>query len=218
MEDLPKRCLTQVPSMRVANPLPISWASWGVILWPRKVATCSALTVRKACRESCSIERFEDGLRAEHQIGGVFDLHEAPVVGRSEEVEYRTALRGIAVEDLMQSDGREVVGQCLRPLPVVDAQKGVVGQLEADAGGGELASQPAMSVAIELETERTPGGNAQIDQAQVGVDEVEVIMQAFTGRRAQERAMGLLAMPGLVSGAGFHRRDDMHQAGMVAAR
>src|SRR5499427_8607572 len=164
------------------------------------------------------IERSEDGLGAEHQIGGVFDLHDAPVVGRSEELEYRTALRGIAVEDLMQSDGREVVGQCLRPLPVVDAQKGVVGQLEADAGGGELASQPAMSVAIELETERTPGGNAQIDQAQVGVDEVEVIMQALTGRRAQERAMGLLAVPGLVSGAGFHRRDDMHQAGMVAAR
>ena len=26
----------------------------GVILWPRKVATCSALTVRMACRESCS--------------------------------------------------------------------------------------------------------------------------------------------------------------------
>jgi hypothetical protein len=26
----------------------------GVILWPRKLATCSALTVRMACRESCS--------------------------------------------------------------------------------------------------------------------------------------------------------------------
>jgi hypothetical protein len=38
----------------VANRLPISWASWGVILWPRKVATCSALTVRMACRDSCS--------------------------------------------------------------------------------------------------------------------------------------------------------------------
>jgi len=33
--------------------------------------------------------------------------------------------------------------------------------------------------AIELEAERTPGRHAQIDQAQLGVDEVEVIMQAF---------------------------------------
>ena len=51
------------------------------------------------------IERFEDGLRAEHQIGGVLDLHETPVVGRSEDVEHRTALLGIAIEDPMQIVG-----------------------------------------------------------------------------------------------------------------
>src|ERR1700740_2688245 len=79
----------------------------------------------------------------------------------------------------------------------------------------ELARQPAMSVAIELEAERTPSGDAQIDQSQLGVDEVEVIMQAFAGRRPQEGAMGLLAVPGLVGRAGFHRRDDMHPTGMI---
>lgn len=42
-------------------------------------------------------------------------------------------------------------------------------------------------------------------------------MQALTGSRAQEITMGLRAVPGLVCRAGFHRRDDMHQAGMVAA-
>jgi hypothetical protein len=36
-----------------------------------------------------------------------------------------------------------------------------------------------MSVAIELQEERAPSRHAQIDQAQLGVDEVEVIMQAF---------------------------------------
>src|SRR5262249_5622375 len=72
------------------------------------------------------IERFEDGLRAEYQIGGVLDLHQAPVVGRREDVEHGTALPGIAIEDLMQDGGRELIGQGLRPLPVVDAHKGVV--------------------------------------------------------------------------------------------
>src|SRR6516165_712255 len=67
------------------------------------------------------------------------------------------------------------------------------------------------------QAERTPGRDAQIDQAQLGVDEVEVIMQALTGSRAQESAVGLLAVPGLVGGTGFHCRDDMDQAGMVAA-
>src|SRR6187200_791692 len=42
-------------------------------------------------------------------------------------------------------------------------------------------------------------------------------MQAFASIRPQEGAMRLLVMPGLVGAAGFHRRDDMHQAGTVAA-
>src|SRR3984893_7172761 len=58
--------------------------------------------------------------------------------------------------------------------------------------------------------------HAQIDQAQLGVDEVEVVMQAFARIRPQEGAMRVLVMPGLVGVAGFHRRDDMHQAGTVA--
>ena len=42
-------------------------------------------------------------------------------------------------------------------------------------------------------------------------------MQAFAGVRPQEGAMRQLVVPGLVAVAGFHRRDDMDQAGMVAA-
>src|SRR6266478_4795540 len=74
-----------------------------------------------------------------------------------------------------------------------------------------------MPVAIELEAERTPRRHAQIDQAQLGVDEVEVVVQAFAGIRPQEAAMRLFVVPRLVGVAGFHRRDDMDQAGMVAA-
>jgi hypothetical protein len=117
----------------------------------------------------------------------------------------------------MQVVGREGVSEGLRALPVVDAQKGVVGKGETDAGGGELAGQPAMPIAIELQTERAPGRHAQIDQAQLGVDEVEILMQAFASIRPQEGAMRVLVMPGLVGVAGFHRRDDMHQARTVTA-
>ncbi len=139
------------------------------------------------------------------------------MVGLSEDVEHRTALLGTAVEDAMQVIGREVIGKGLCALPVVDVQEGVVGKGKTDPGGGELAGQPAMAVAIELQAERTPSRHPQIDQAQLGIDEVEVVMQAFAGIRPQEGAMRLLVVPGLVAVAGFHRRDDMHQAGMVAA-
>ena len=155
-------------------------------------------------------------MRAEHQISGVLDLHETPVVGVREDVEHRTALLGVAIEDMMQLGGREVIGEGLRPLPVVDVQEGVIDEGEADPGGAELASQPAVTVAIELETERTPGRHPQIDQAQLGVDEVEVIMQTFAAVRPQEGVMRALVVPGFIAVAGFHRRDDMHQARMVA--
>ena len=102
------------------------------------------------------IERFEDGLRAEHQIRGVLCLHETPVVGLGKDVEHRTALLGIMIEDAMQVVGREGVGEGLRALPVVDVQEGVVGKGETDPGSGELPGQPAMPIAIELQTERAP--------------------------------------------------------------
>ncbi len=102
------------------------------------------------------VEGFEEGWRAEHQISGVLYLHETPVVGLAEDVEHRTALLGIAIEDAMQRVGGEAIGEGLRARPIVDAQEGIVGKGEADPGGGELAGQPAMPVAIELEAERTP--------------------------------------------------------------
>ena len=123
------------------------------------------------CQNSLSgkllVEGFEGGLRAEHQISGVLDRHETPVVGVRKDVKHRTVLLRVAIEDMMQVGGRAVIGQGLRPLPVVDAQEGVVDEGEADPGGAELASQPAVTVAIELETKRTPGRHAQIDQAQL---------------------------------------------------
>src|SRR5215472_16777024 len=139
------------------------------------------------------IEGLEDGWRAEHQIRGVLDLNETPMVGLSEDVEDRTALLGITIEDAMEVIGREAVGEGLRPGPVVDAQEDIVGKGEADPGGGELPGQPAMAIAVE------------------------VVVQASAAIRPQEGAVRLLVVPGLVAVAGFHRRDDMDEAGMLAA-
>ena len=72
----------------------------------------------------------------------------------------------------MQLVRRQAVGEVLRALPVVDVQEGVVGKGETDPSCGQLAGQPAMAVAIELEAERTPCRHAQIDQTQLGADEV----------------------------------------------
>src|SRR5258707_7197445 len=71
--------------------------------------------------------------------------------------------------------------------------KGVVGKGETDAGGGELAGQPAMPIAIELQTERAPGRHPQIDQAQLGVDEVEIAWRHDRGHEDRaDRPAGIV--------------------------
>jgi hypothetical protein len=72
-----------------------------------------------------------------------------------------------------------------------------------------------MAIAVELQPERTPSRHAQIDQPELGIDEVEVVVQALAAVRAQEGLMRLLIVPGLVGITRLHRRDDMHQPGMI---
>jgi hypothetical protein len=56
------------------------------------------------------------------------------------------------------------VSQGLRALPIGEADDGVVGHQAVDAGGGELAGQPVVAVAVELEAKRTSSRHSQIDQ------------------------------------------------------
>ena len=74
-----------------------------------------------------------------------------------------------------------------------------------------------MAVAVELQTERRPGGDAQVDQPEMGVHEVEIVVQALAAVRPDEGLVRLLVVPGLIGVAGFHGRDDVYQPGTVAA-
>ena len=51
------------------------------------------------------VQRLQCRGGTEYQIGGVFNLHQAPVVGLAEHVEHRAAQRRISVEHAMQQIG-----------------------------------------------------------------------------------------------------------------
>src|ERR1700719_3797156 len=119
------------------------------------------------------------------------------------------------MENAMQMMGRKPARQPLGVLPVGDPQKGVVGGDKLDPRSAELARQPGMAVAIELQPEWTPGWHPQMDQSQLCIHEVEVVVQAFAAVRLEKALAGLLVVPGLVAVAGLHGRDHMHQAGMI---
>ena len=80
----------------------------------------------------------------------------------------------------------------------------------------QFLCQPVVAVHIELEPEWSPGGNAKVAQAKRFVDEVEVIVKAFARIILEKGFSGLLVMPGLISRAGFHGREDMNRAGLFA--
>ena len=138
------------------------------------------------------------------------------MVGLREHVRHRAAPRGISVQGAVQLIGRQVVGQFLGARPIVDPHEGIIGHGVADAIRSQFARQPAMAVAIELQAERRPGGNAQVDQPELGVLEVEIVVQTLAAVRPDESLVCLLVVPGLVSIAGLHGGDDVHQARMIA--
>jgi hypothetical protein len=156
-------------------------------------------------------------LASKHQVGGIFGLQDTPVIALLEMPDDRADLTGIAVENLMNTFGIQVVGQFLRPAEVVQSHKAVVQHRRRNAVPGQLGRQVVMAVEIDLKTKRRPGRNAKITQPQLGVDEIEVVMQAFAAVKLEKGFVRVLVMPGRKTGAGFHGRKDVDQTGMVSS-
>ena len=89
------------------------------------------------------------------------------------------------IQAFVQTVGPDAIGQLLGNYGVLDANEGVIQQGIPDALLGKLARQFLMAVVVELQTERSPRGHAQITQAQLRQDEVKIVMQAFARGRLQ---------------------------------
>src|SRR5215813_5209500 len=69
-----------------------------------------------------------------------------------------------------------------------------------------------MAIAIYLEPERTPSRYPHVAQPQILVDEIHVVVQAFTIVWLQVCLVRLLVMPRLVATTGLHRGQNAHQS------
>ena len=131
------------------------------------------------------IEGLQVRLAAEDDIGRLLGLIQAPVVGDLKAGDHRTVALGERVQLLMHRLHSPLIRQALRLVPVGDLGEGMVEQSRVNVAPPPLLGQPVMAVKINLETEGTPGGNANIAQAQLLVDEIKVVVQALAviGRR-----------------------------------
>lgn len=153
----------------------------------------------------------------EDDVGGVFDLHQAPVIAGLEMSDDGTVRIGDLIQPFVQPVGPDGISQPLRSFRVVDPNERVVQHGMTDPLLLEFSRQLVVPVEIKLQTQRRPRGNAQITQSEIGEDEVEVVMQALPGRRLEKGLVRSLIMPGSESRTRLHGREYMDQPGVVAA-
>ncbi len=163
------------------------------------------------------IDGFEVGLAVKDNIGGVFYLHNAPVITSFKMMDDRAIFYRHIIEFFMEPLRLDLIGQGLGFIPVLYRGKGVVDHLETDAVLVELLRQLIMAVVVKLEPEGGPCGDAQVTQPQIGIYEIEIIVQAFGGNRPKISFSRLLVIPRFVRATRLHGRKDMNQARLVAA-
>jgi hypothetical protein len=150
-------------------------------------------------------------------MGGGIHLHNAPMIAILELPDGRTVTASVGIEYSVNASDIDDVGQLLRFLKVFDAHKTVVEHSRIDAFAGQLSRQLVVAVEIELETKRRPRRDSEITQAKLGINEIEVVMQAFAAVVFEECFVCCLVMPGLIARTGLHGREYMHKAGMRTA-
>lgn len=74
-----------------------------------------------------------------------------------------------------------------------------------------------MAVEVKLQAEGGPRRHAQVAQAELRIEKVEVVVQALALGGLEHGPARQLVVPGPERGAGFHGREDVHQAGMISA-
>lgn len=155
-------------------------------------------------------------LPSEDDIGGVFGLHDTPMITGVKATYDGAILPDDVIELPVQLIDVDGAGQLLGSFRVVDLDKGIVQHGITDPFPVQFSRQFIMPIEIELQSEGCPGRDPQVTQAEVGQDEVEVVMQTLAGCRLEKGTARLLVVPWFVCGAGFHRREDMNHPRMVA--
>jgi hypothetical protein len=150
------------------------------------------------------VEGMQVGLPFEDDIGSVFGLHDAPVVGEAELPEDGAVAVSVEIEDAVKILDPDVVGEFLGLGEIADGKKGVVFQHVGDRTPAQFEGKPGVAIEIELEPKRAPGGNPKVAEPELFVDEVEVIVEALAGIMFQEPLSRRFVVPGSVAGACLH--------------
>ena len=153
----------------------------------------------------------ELGSGLEHDVGGDLGLVEHPVVaaiaGGSDGGQDRIEHPGERVEHPGPGLVGEPLAQLGGRLEVVDGQERVLPADVADAGPVELAGQPLPSIDVDLALIRDPPLDPHVHEPELGIDQVEVVMEALAFPAGQLETTGVVTLADLEAEAGLDRAD-----------
>jgi len=139
------------------------------------------------------------------------------VILRTKSLEDRTVALGKLVQFPVNPFRLPAMHDLLSSFPVPDLDEGIVQQAVVDLPLPQLARQPVVTVEVALQTAWQPGRHSHITQAELLVDEVEIVVQALAVIRQQIGLARLLVVPWLVGRARLHRREDTYQSWLVTS-
>ena len=163
------------------------------------------------------VQRLEILSVSKHDIGGVFHLHQAPMVAAAEVTDHRAVDRVQLLQETMQRASLQPIGELLGPLEVFDVDEGVLYEGEADPSTAQPIGQVIVPVEVELKAKGRPGRYPQVAEAEPAIDKVEVVVQTSRITRPEVGLPGFLVVPGPEGATPLHGREDMDQAGVISA-
>ena len=102
-----------------------------------------------------------------------------------------------------QSGARLRVGQPLRTGQIVDRDERVVTSQIANARAVELPGEPEPAVQADGDLKREPGLHPQMHEPELGMLEIEVVMETFAGPQLEVKPMRGVVTPHKVGQAWF---------------
>jgi len=163
------------------------------------------------------VKRLKVSLAFEHDVCGIFNLHNAPVIPAGKTIHSGAICADYLLQRSVQKSGVKLIGKSLSCGDVCDTHESVVPHRIVDSLAHKLARKDGVSIAIELQPKGRPGGNTQVAQPVFRMYEIEIVVQALALRRFEKGRARVLIMPRLEGIARFHRREDMHESGMFSS-
>lgn len=163
---------------------------------------------------------FQGGACVEGDVGGDFDLVGHPVVaaeaGLGEHRQVGVDPVGEVVEQPGPAAGGQLVGQALGGLPVAHAHKAVAGPQVAAPVAVHGSGQHLVTVGPDLDLKREPGLEADVAEAELVVDHIQVELTALAAAADNLETMSGPVALDVKRSARLHRREHADQPGSDA--